>query len=880
MKGMNKKKNLLDYFSSPIKKQKTIEQHPMSAIDDNQECSLNSDYEMSSVGEIIEKENKQNYIIKEENKPSQRFEFLIDIRDKNGIRKGEPGYDPSTLYIPNEAYLKFTPFEKQFWDIKREYYDTVVCFKKGKFYELYENDADIGAKLFDMKLTDRVNMKMAGFPESNFDYWAGRFLEKGFKIARVDQAENMIGKTIREREENSKKSDIIQRELKEVITQGTIYNQEHLKTPIPIYLCVIRQTESCFENECKATNHVSILLFDASINKVYYATFCEDSEYSNLRTIFAKYQIKEIITDLKIKLDFYVNLVKPIKGGSYIKLKGLFHNESEYQCFLYLKNYLEYLKRGNSLDNIDIEELNDIEGNYMILDGITLRNMEILYNISGGEENSLFSSINYCISAFGQRMLRKWLINPLRDKEKIEKRQRLSEKIGKLDLHKIRTMMKSIGDVERILGRLFNGNPTAKDIFSLISNLRTFNSIINFMKEEGDEEINHNLLNNYPNIEPIIDEFTKLYSITENEISPIPGKEDPELKEFLEEKKNIEKELNDYINSQRKILRAPSIKYKDLGKELFQLEVPLNIVVPKDYLLVSSTKTTRRFYTFKLKEIVNRFMENEEKIFQNRALLLKNSIGVLTPHLNTFYQAINIIAEIDCYCSFSIYSQINPSFTFPSFGNKLKAVGLKNPIHSNYIENELDFTDEKILVLTGPNMGGKSTLLRSICLNIILAQVGLKVACTSLKTILFDRIFTRIGASDNLIRGESTFMVEMIETSKILNESTSFSFVIIDELGRGTSTIDGECIARAVLEEMKKKENYVLFSTHYHSMVETVKGVKKGYMDVLIENDELVFKYKLVDGVCKDSLGVYVARLAGVPEEIVKRAINIKKRLK
>jgi DNA mismatch repair protein MSH6 len=266
---------------------------------------------------------------------------------------------------------------------------------------------------------------------------------------------------------------------------------------------------------------------------------------------------------------------------------------------------------------------------------------------------------------------------------------------------------------------------------------------------------------------------------------------------------------------------------------------------------------------------VKEYVECEERIFQSKESLLKRSVQSLLPHANDFHRVNDVLSKLDCFISFSTYSKVVPNLSLPMFGEELDIEGARNPIYFNNTENDLNFDGHKILLLTGPNMGGKSTLLRSVCLNIILSQIGMKVPCKRMNTRIFDRIFTRIGASDSLERGESTFMVELAETSKILNESTKDSFIVIDELGRGTSTKDGESIARAVLEFLKERGVYVLFSTHYHGMVEAVDVVKKGYMNSVICGEDVVFLYKMVGGVCNDSHGISVAKMAGVPDTVI-----------
>jgi DNA mismatch repair protein MSH6 len=811
-------------------------------------------------------------------KLEERFSFLVDIRDKNGLRKGEDGYDGSTLYIPGSAYRRFTPFEKQFWDIKKEHFDTIVFFKKGKFYELYEDDAEISAKLFDLKVTDRVNMKMTGFPEGSFEYWARRFLERGFKIARVDQSESMIGKQIREKEEplGKAKDKIINRELKEVITQGTIYSPEFLSSSMPVYLMVAEADGHCYAETCEGSLHVSVLLYDASTSEISYSSFCDDKDMHKIKTILSQHEVREIISSFPI--DNAVSRVAPDKARFICDRRYSFGNEREYLCYIYLHNYMRSLRREDALSNVRIKEIESGK-RFMTLDDITLRNMEIFRNnYDRTDEKTLFKAINFCITPFGQRLLKRWVMAPLMDRDEIAERQRMAQMFSEVEVSEIKECLKRIGDVERLLSKLNNGNPRLKDLRGFICSMemcadamgaisRALTHRSSFMDAVGACSLK---------AREFLSSYAESYRVTENEIEP-GVKNTDELCILLEEKRNIEKQLDEYLQRQKIALKCPGIKFKDVGKELFQIEVPKDALLPPDYFILSTTKTSKRFYSRELKALVNAFLECEERIFQSQGSLLRRAVDALSPHFTLFYQVFSILAHVDCYLSFNTFAS-RARYSLPVFADTLSVAGMTSPVFPGLVPNDY-VTCRKILVLTGPNMGGKSTFLRSMCLNIILSQVGMKVCCERMATPIFDRIFTRIGASDNLLRGESTFMVELSETSSILRDSTERSFIIIDELGRGTSTRDGECIARAVLEYLKRKNNHVLFSTHYHKIVGQSTGVSNGYMSSAIREGSIVFLYKLVDGVAMDSHGLYVARMAGVPESVVARAEEIKLRL-
>lgn len=838
------------------------------------DCELNED---GSVNPVNTSEDEANRTAK--SGMEDRYGFLLDVRDKNGRRKGTEGYDASSLFIPLCEYQKLTPFEKQFWDIKKDHYDTVVLFKKGKFYELYEDDALLGARLFDFRVTERVNMKMSGFPESSVGHWTKKFLEHGYKVARVEQSENMIGKQMREKDERNggnkaPRDKIIHRELKEIITQGTIYNSEYLSSAMPVFIMAATADEMCYSDVCDGKVHISVVLYDASVGEIYFSSFCDDEERHRIKTILSQHDVKEVICDFPIE---GVARMVPDRTPSVSDKKYEFSNEREYLCFIYLLNYMRSLRRLDALSNVRVMELPNSR-RFMVLDDITLRNMEVFRNsYDRTDEKTLFKAINLCNTPFGQRLLRRWVMAPLMNIEEIENRQRLSRMYEDVDTTSVRRSISSIGDAERMLARLHNGNPTVKDLNNFVRCIEACRRTLDILHStlRDDEQLNRRFREYSLRIGEVLEWYCKTYKISEDGVTP--GEDDgDELCSLLRDKEAVDSELNAYLQEQKVRLGCSSLRFRDVGKEIFQLEVPKGLSPPSDYIITSSTKTTNRFYSVALKRLVSKYVECEERLFQSKGSLLRRAVEALYPHTVMFHQVFDEIAHADCYLSFATFAAHGGKST-PIFSPRLCLSSVSNPIYPDFIPNDY-VADKKVLVLTGPNMGGKSTLLRTICLNIILSQIGMKVCCERMETPVFDRIFTRIGASDNLVRGESTFMVELSETANILRNSTEDSFITIDELGRGTSTRDGECIARAVLEYLRTKKSHVVFSTHYHKLAH-VDGVANGYMDSIVRGKEIVFLYKLVSGMSLNSHGLYVARMAGVPNSIVDRAEEVKNTL-
>ncbi|KCZ76209.1 hypothetical protein H311_02799, partial [Anncaliia algerae PRA109] len=445
---------------------------------------------------------------------AKRFSFLADVKDAKGIRRGEEGYDPTTLFISEKEMNALTEFERQFWCIKKDYFDTVVFFKKGKFFELYEDDAEIGSRLFDLKLTERVNMKMAGFPEKSYEYWAGKFLESGYKIAKVDQNENMIAKGLREKD-SSKKDKIIKRELKEIVTTGTIYNPEHFKSFNANYLAVIYFSKD-----------ISFILYEASFNKIYFSTIKEE-KYSNLRNILYAHEIKEIVYEAEEDASEFIDKIKESisvqEGNKYKnfenleytivkKLSNKFNTNEEYKCFVNLINYMSYLKRHSFLETVEVYDLKERESTHIVLDNFTIQNLELLKNnYDGSLKNTLFGSINFCVTGNGQRLLKYFLTYPSKDLKEIERRQNFTKNLENFNIFPSREILKQVGDIERIYGRIFSCNPKAKDVVEYIKSLKTICILRNKLNE-----INLDI----PECDSILHEFLNKYLIEGEEIFP------------------------------------------------------------------------------------------------------------------------------------------------------------------------------------------------------------------------------------------------------------------------------------------------------------------------------------------------------------------------
>ncbi|GJJ79056.1 DNA mismatch repair protein MSH6 [Entomortierella parvispora] len=891
---------------------------------------------------MLKDDKKRERAAKFEETNSGRYKWLLEIKDEDGNPIGHPDYDPRTLYIPRSAWDKFTDFERQFWEIKGKHFDSVVFFKKGKFYELYENDADIGHQQFDLKLTDRTNMRMVGVPESSFDYWAAQFIAKGFKVARVDQMETALGKHMREREGGSAKSaqKVIRRELHSILTAGTLTDSGLLTNEMATYCMAIKEINRPGGEHLPT--QFGIAFVDTSSAEFNLATFYDDMDRTKFETLITQIKPKEIVVEkgglsvrstrilkntlgvntiwnhlqpetqfwgamdtadeIRIRAYFGADVPGSIASDCWPEaLQKLKDNSSVMSALGGLVWYLRSLKLDEELMSFKNFHVYDPvrQASTLILDGQTLSNLEVFQNNSDGSETgTVLRLLNRCVTPFGKRLFRRWLCHPLRSTAAINARLDAVEDLmrvpGFMDLFEEKCAR--FPDLERIVSRIHAGSCKISEFLTVLSTFGTLLDTSRRLSSYTDQFKSRKLasvLDELPDLTEHLEYFKEAFdhkvAATEGDIIPHPGfAEDYDANS--DTLKQLDSEFAQHLEKAKRDLKTTKVIYKDLGKEIYQLEVSNKIAVPKNWKKMSGTNAVSRYYNPELTALVTRLQEARE----TKNAIMKGLQGRLYTKFDENYKdwlkAVKIIAELDCLCSLSKSSSaLGSPACRPEFvegeQSVLELEGLRHPcvipgIASDFIPNDtvLGGSSPNLILLTGPNMGGKSTLLRQTCVAIIMAQLGCYVPAEKCRLTPFDRIFTRIGANDNILAGQSTFMVELSETSKILAEATERSMVILDELGRGTSTFDGYAIAYSVLHELSTRIGCLgLFSTHYGTLTsefERDPNVALKHMACQVDqvNREVTFLYKLVEGVCEKSYGMNVAHMAGVPRSIVERA--------
>ncbi|PPR06375.1 hypothetical protein CVT24_002487 [Panaeolus cyanescens] len=904
---------------------------------------------------------------KEEKKAAESpYSFLQDPKDKDGRRPGEPNYDPRTLHIPASAWKSFTPFEKQFWEIKQNHYDTILFFQKGKFYELYEDDARIGHQQFDLKLTERVKMCMVGVPEMSFDLWASKFLAKGYKVGRVEQAETALGAEMRmaaEKEQGKGKAKakassgpadkIVRRELNKVYTAGTLVDEAFLTDEQAGHCISIFEetTPSKDGSDPDSARKFGICVLDCSTSQFNLSFFEDDVCRTRLETLMRQICPKELVYKkgslsantqrlLKVTLPSKClwTALRTVEGFDYEtsvqEIKKIYASgdddlmddddqiifpecvpesirelAGEKLAIEALGTMIWYLRQLNiDKDILSMKNFNIYDplkrGQGLTLDGQTLAHLEILRNNEGTEDGSLLKLLNRCVTPFGKRLFRIWLCTPLREVSAINDRLDAVEDIINHPTFEqtFTSVAKGLPDLERLVSRIHAKNCRVKDFLKVLTAFKKLSKGLSKLADESssfDSNSIAGLLRGAPDLLPHIAALEALFKVEDedkpDELLPRSGK-DETYDKIVAEIKSLEKSLDGELDKFKKDLGLNLAYWHSAigNKDIYLVEVPASVKkdkVPSDWVKSGGTKAKTRYVVGCLQKRIRQLKEAQE----NRNTAIKTFKFRVYAEFDTdrslWLRAVRVFAELDCLFSLAKSSlAIGEPACRPTFVDGDESVvdftELRHPTLclstrlSSFIPNDVKLGGDSgnILLLTGPNMAGKSTVMRMTATGVIMAQLGMLVPASSARLSAVDTIITRMGAYDNMFSHASTFKVELDECCKILKNATPKSLVILDELGRGTSTFDGMAIASAVLHQLSTHViPLTFFATHYGSLTDDFSyhpNIRKMYMSTLVDDEkhELVFLYKLIDGVAESSFGTHVANLAGVPIKVVERA--------
>lgn len=708
--------------------------------------------------------------------PDQRYPWLATITDMDRNPPGHPDYDPRTVYIPPLAWTKFSPFEKQYWEIKQKFWDTIVFFKKGKFYELYENDATIGHQLFDFKLTDRVNMRMVGVPEMSLDYWANQFVAKGYKIARVDQQESALGKEMRERDGKKsgkvvKEDKIIRRELACVLTSGTLVDGAMLQDDMSTFCVSIK------ESEVDGLPAFGISFVDTATGQFFLSKFVDDADMTKFETFIAQTRPQELLLEkscLSIGATRILknntgpttlwNYLKPGKefwtadvacreldasryftsgGDSSVEawpkaLREAKDSDLLMSSFGALIQYLKTLKIEQDLLTLGNFSWYDPirKASTLVLDGKTLINLEIFANsFDGGVDGTLFMLLNRCITPFGKRMFKQWVCHPLIDAARINARLDAVESLNADTTVRDRftASLIKLPDLERMISRIHAGTCKAQDFVRVLEGFEQIEYTMSLLKDIGPGEgVIGQLISSMPDLSESLAHWKEAFDHSKAKNDGVLVPEHGVEEDFDNSQNNIEKvlaKLDELLNRTRKQLGSNAIMYRDNGKEIYQLEVPIKVKgVPKSWDQMSATQKVKRYYSPELRSLVRQLQEAQETHGQIIKEVAGRFFARFDENYSTWLAAVRIIAQLDCLISLAkASSALGEPSCRPEFVDDMRTVvefeDLRHPCMlssvTDFIPNDISLggSTANINLLTGANAAGKSTVLRMVRLS-------------------------------------------------------------------------------------------------------------------------------------------------------------------
>ena len=789
---------------------------------------------------------------------------------------------------------------KQYNAIKTKYPDALLLFRVGDFYETFGEDAIKTAGILGIILTKRgagseSEIELAGFPHHSLNTYLPKLVKAGERVAICDQLEDP-----------KLTKNIVKRGVTELVTPGVAFNDEVLVSKSNNFLCAVYFDKS----------HIGVAFLDISTGE--FLTSQGNAEYidkllqnfspsevlvsKQKRSLFTETFGKDFHTfymeDWIFQADYaYETLTKHFNTKS---LKG-FGIEELYEGIIASGSILHYLSETQHNKIQHISAISRIaEDAYVWMDKFTIRNLELLHSTNNNAV-TLLNIIDKTISPMGGRLLKRWLALPLKNVDKIKQRHEVVHFLTKekTSLQKIQNHIKHIGDLERLISKVATGKVNPREVIQLKNSLeaivpiKAISSACNnqSLKIIGDTLQSCDVLRE--KIKETLNEEAPVNVLKGHTIAPGFSSELDELRGLSKSGKNY---LDQMLTRESERTGITSLKIDSNNVFGYYIEVrnTHKDKVPSEWIRKQTLVNAERYITEELKEYEAKILGAEDRISAIEQQLFSELVSWLNQYIKPVQQNAFLIGQLDCLCGFAqlakdnhyIYPTIDNSFDLDIVDGRHPVIEKQLPIGEHYIANNLflDRDTQQIIMITGPNMSGKSAILRQTALIVLLAQIGSFVPAKSARIGLVDKIFTRVGASDNISMGESTFMVEMNETASILNNISDRSLVLLDEIGRGTSTYDGISIAWAISEYLHEHpaKPKTLFATHYHElneMTETFERIKNFNVSVKELKDNVLFLRKLVAGGSAHSFGIHVAKMAGMPQQVIHRANKILQKL-
>ncbi len=774
------------------------------------------------------------------------------------------------------AKRKVTPALKQYLELKEKYKDAILMFRMGDFYEMFFEDAEVASRELEIALTRRSFGKggdkapMCGVPYHAVEGYIAKLVRKGYKVAICEQLE-----------EPKPGKKVVKRGVVRVITPGTYFEDE---TEDRFLMAVYPKGEL-----------LSVAWAEISSGDTFFSTLTKEE----LQSLIVKFKPKEVIVpkkfDTSVLIEIYPDLVINEKEEEFFEesLKTVETNvKEELKVLGALNNFIretqiEFIPKLKSPRRYTGEK-------FIYFDPHTQRNLELVEPLYDKLSSAtLFNVLNRTETGMGRRLLKFWILHPLKDRREIERRLDAVEELTKSFFlaDELKSELKKVYDVERLLTKITSGIATPKDVSALRNSLRVFPNIKKLISEFGTELLSE-ISENFDDLYDVYCEIDRVLvdnpPFTSREGGLIRKGVNEELDKLRDIKENSERILKEIEERERRRTGIQSLKIGFNNVFGYYIEVSkANLhLVPKDYIRKQTLVNAERFITPELKEFEEKILSAQERIEKIEYEIFTELRRFITENSHRISKSAEQIAVLDVLLSLSKVAQernyVKPEVTdgFEIEINEGRHPVLEKLLEDEFIPNDSRLNrEERVLIITGPNMGGKSVFLRQTALITAMAQMGSFVPARRARIGIVDRIFTRVGAADNLSKGLSTFMMEMVETANILKNATERSLVILDEIGRGTSTYDGMSIARSVVEYLANEIGAkTLFATHYHELTELegeIPQVKNYHVEVAEVDGKIVFTHRLVPGPSEKSYGIHVAEIAGLPKEVVERAKEI-----
>ncbi|HUP22058.1 MAG TPA: DNA mismatch repair protein MutS [Thermoanaerobaculia bacterium] len=830
-----------------------------------------------------------------------RPEARSEIEGARDESSGDGPRHAESLATASAPSGEWTPMLRHYLEVKSQHPNAILLYRMGDFFETFFRDAEIAAPIFEVQLTARQRgtpneAAMCGVPHHAVDGYIAKLLRAGLKVAICDQVEDP-----------AKAKGLVRREVTRVVTPGTVTDLALLDSRVSNYLaCLVwRDGEGAAAFLEVTTGAFFVRRYEDSAEAVEDVARYRPSEVlhpeSGMDAALERALEREVVcrttfswSDLEPAALAGDRLCRALGAGT-VRAFGLAPDE------LAVRAAARVLAYASEVMHVDLDHLSEIEvriaGDTLVLDETSQRNLEVFRNQRDhGRGGTLIDAVDRTVTAAGARMLRDWLARPLRDLHGIERRL---EAVGELldqsaARSRLRKQLAHLADIERLTARAVIGNLSPAEAAALRDTLAAVPGLLSDLGSAG-----ASLLQEIAAADPVADSHCLLESHLVEHPPPtlkdggvIATGVDSELDRLRSLAQGAKEHLLRVEEQERKATGIPSLKVRFNRVFGYYLEVTRanRHLVPERYVRKQTLANAERYFTEELKRLEDEILGAEGRQIELEHQLFEGMRQELARHAGRLRGLAAALARLDALCGFSEVAGRH-DYRRPRIeaGGALRLRDSRHPVveqvrSDSFVPNDADLDDEaRVVLLTGPNMGGKSTYLRQVALIALLAHAGSYVPARSAEIPLLDRIFTRVGASDDLARGESTFMVEMIETANILRYATPSSLVVLDEVGRGTSTYDGLSLAWAIVEHLHEVcGSLTMFATHYHELTElatTLGRVRNLTMAVREWRDQVVFLHRVAPGAADRSYGIHVAKLAGLPTPVVARAEELLRNL-